>query len=78
MEFNYLAQYGWIKPYDNHKILHIQYILSPCPADLFTRLTRKATDLSVMQVLMSREMAHRQEAGEKKGALISHKWIIIL
>lgn len=35
MEFNYLAQYGWIKPYDNHKILHIQYILSPCPADLY-------------------------------------------
>lgn len=34
--------------------------------------------VSVMQVLMSREMAHRQEAGEKKGALISHKWIIIL
>lgn len=44
MEFNYLAQYGWIKPYDNHKILHIQYILSPCPPDLFTRLTRKAAD----------------------------------
>lgn len=34
--------------------------------------------VSVMQVLMSREMAHRQEAREKKGTLISHKWIIIL
>ena len=44
MEFNSLAQFGWIKAYDNHEILHIQYILSPCPPDLFTRLTRKAAD----------------------------------
>lgn len=32
----------------------------------------------LMQVLMSSEMAQRQEAGEKEGELISHKWIIIL
>lgn len=32
----------------------------------------------LMQILMSSEMAERQEAVEKKGALINHKWIIIL
>lgn len=32
----------------------------------------------LMQILMSREMAERQEAGERKGASISHKRIIIL
>ena len=30
-----------------------------------------------IQILTSSEMAQRQEAGEKKGALINHKWIII-